>query len=462
MEYWLFVFKSESDAVRPALTKTTGFVCLFALVLLSRLPFLDAGYGVSPDAWRVARVAREISASGEYAVSRFPGYPLQEIICSVFWRGGPSALNGLSAFFSAIAATVFAAIIRKLGCPDWFLAGLAVAMTPIFFVSSVSSKDYIWALAFVLLSVLCALNGRAFSAGVFLGVATGCRLTSLAMTLPIALILSGATLYPWRTIIKFATAAGVVALLAFIPVWQRYGVSFLTFYGNHVRPSWPMILTRSTVELWGALGLLALGIAAAGAWLTRKQPHLTNWRVVASLLLMVAIYIAAYLRLPDQAGYLLPIVPAILLLVYLFTPRRFLQTALCCLLITPFIELTAVGLRPGAILADHQQRLQNLANIRAILNIAENAPGSNVFVVGASEPQIAVLAPHLQRGRNHYVDIMTASEAKAAVENGQSLYYLPTMRRFNYSVNGVDLAQYGARDMRSLLNPFKIAPQIEP
>jgi len=448
--------------VRPALTKTTGFVCLFALVLLSRLPFLDAGYGVSPDAWRVARVAREMSATGEYAVSRFPGYPLHEIVCSVFWRGGPSALNGLSAFLSAIAATAFAAITCKLGCRDWFLAGLAVAMTPIFFVSSVSSKDYIWALAFVLLSLLCALNGRAFSAGVFLGVATGCRLTSLAMTLPIALILSGATLYPWRTIIKFATAAGVVALLAFVPVWQRYGVSFLTFYLNHARPSWPVILTRSTVELWGALGLLALGIAAAGAWLTRKQPRLTNWRVVASLLLMVAIYTAAYLRLPDQAGYLLPIVPAILLLVCLFTPRRFLQTALCCLLIAPFIELAPVGLRPGAILADHHQRLQNLADIRAILKVGESAPGSNVFVVGASEPQIAVLAPHLQKGRNHYVYTMTACEAKAAVENGQSLYYLPTVRRFNYSVNGVDLAQYGARDMRSLFDPFKTTLQLEP
>jgi hypothetical protein len=453
---------SESDAVHPALTKTTGFALLFALVLLSRLPFLDAGYGVSPDAWRVARVAREMSATGEYAVSRFPGYPFHEIICSVFWRGGPSALNGLSAFFSAIAATAFAAITRKLGCRDWFLAGLAVAMTPIFFVSSVSSKDYIWALAFVLLSVFFALNGRAFSAGVFLGVAAGCRLTSLAMILPIALILSGTKLCPWRTIIKFAIAAGAVALLAFVPVWQRYGVSFLTFYANHARPTWPLILMRSTVELWGALGLVALGIAAAGAWLTRKQPRLTNYRIVASLLLIVAIYIAAYLRLPDQAGYLLPIVPAILLLVCLFTSRRFLQTALCCLLIAPFVELAPVGLRPGAILADHQRRVQNLANIRAILKVGESAPGSNVFVVGASEPQIAVLAPHLQKGRNHYVYTMTASEAKAAVENGQSLYYLPTVRRFNYSVNGVDLAQYGARDMRSLLDPFKTTLQLEP
>jgi hypothetical protein len=33
------------------------------------------------DAWRVARVARQLSETGLYEVSRFPGYPVQEIVC---------------------------------------------------------------------------------------------------------------------------------------------------------------------------------------------------------------------------------------------------------------------------------------------------------------------------------------------------------------------------------------------
>lgn len=448
--------------MRLTLNSNTGLVCLFCLVFVSRLPFLDAGYGMNPDAWRVARVARDMALTGEYSVSRFPGYPVQEIICALFWGGGPSALNGLSAFFSAVAAVAFAVIARKLGCRDWFLAGLALAATPIFFVSSVCSKDYVWALAFALLSFLFALRGRPGTAGVLLGIATGCRLTSVAMFLPISLLIWNTTSRTWLATAKFAVAAAMVAFLAFTPVWLRYGMSFLTFYGNHPRPDWGLIFTRSTVEVWGSLGLVALGVASLGAWLSRKELGLTNRQVVAALLLVVAIYTVAYLRLPDQAGYLLPIVPAILLLFSLITPPRFLQIAFVCLLFAALIEPVPAGFRSGAILADHQQRLASLANMRDFLNVTESVPGKNVFVVGASEPEIAVLAPHLQNGRNRYVYQMNASELKAALEDGRSLYYLPTMRRFNYMVTGADLAQFGARDVECLFHRSQSAAYSGP
>ena len=445
------MFLSKIDLLRPALTTTSKLGCLFALVLLSRLPFLDAGYGLNIDAWRVARAAREIATTGEYNMSRFPGYPIQEITCALFWRGGPCALNALTAAFSAVAVTAFAAIVRKLGCRDWFLAGLALAATPIFFVSSVCSKDYMWGLAFVLLSFLGALNYRPALAGAVLGLAIGCRPTSAAMALPIALLLANAPRKVWQSMAKFAAAASIVALLAFMPAFFRYGIGFLTFYANHPRPTGSLILIRSTFEVWGGLGLVALGLAAGGAWLARKQPHLNNPPIVWSLLLILAIYITAYLCLPDQAGYLLPIVPAALLLICLFSPRPILQIAFFSLLFAPIVEPTPRGIRPGAILSDHQDRLQNLANMRDFLELTESVPGNNTFVVGASEPEIAVLTPRLRDGRNRYVYLMTALEAKTAIGDGRHLYYLPAMRKFNYEATGIDLAEYGARDLRCLL-----------
>lgn len=455
------MFLSKTDPLRPALTATSKLGCLFALVLLSRLPFLDAGYGLNIDAWRVARAAREIATTGEYSVSRFPGYPLQEITCALFWRGGPCALNALTAIFSAVAATAFAVIVRKLGCRDWFLAGLALAATPIFFVSSVCSKDYMWGLAFVLLSLLSALNYRPAVAGALLGLAIGCRPTSAAMALPIALVVADGPPHGWRSIAKFAAAASIIALLAFMPAFFRYGIGFLTFYANHPRPTGSLILIRSTFEVWGGFGLIALGIAAGGAWLARKQPHSNNPRIVWSILLILAIYITAYLRLPDQAGYLLPIVPAALLLVCLFSPRPILQIAFFSLLFAPVAEPTPRGIRPGAILADHQDRLQNLANIRDLLQLTESASGNNTFVVGASEPEIAVLTPRLRDGRNRYVYLMTALEARAAIGDGRHLYYLPAMRKFNYEATGVDLAEYGARDLRCLLANSNCPPTLD-
>lgn len=51
---------------------------LGALVLGSRLPFLDAGYGLDPDAWRLARAAHGIATKGVFQVSRLPGHPVVE------------------------------------------------------------------------------------------------------------------------------------------------------------------------------------------------------------------------------------------------------------------------------------------------------------------------------------------------------------------------------------------------
>src|SRR5207237_9038245 len=47
--------------------------------------------------------------------------------------GRPWALNGASAAWSSFAAAAFVLCARRLGCRDALLAGLAFAMTPIFF-----------------------------------------------------------------------------------------------------------------------------------------------------------------------------------------------------------------------------------------------------------------------------------------------------------------------------------------
>ena len=59
-------------------------------VLISRLSFLLPGYGFDPDAWGVAFVSRQIANTGPYYVSRFPGYPVQELLYSSIWQGGTS------------------------------------------------------------------------------------------------------------------------------------------------------------------------------------------------------------------------------------------------------------------------------------------------------------------------------------------------------------------------------------
>ncbi len=136
-------------------------------------------------------------------------------------------------------------------------------------------------------------------------------------------------------------AAGSTAALAFLPVWLRYGWNFFTFYENHDRPAFAAILVRGSFEVWGAIGLLALLILLLGSIPRRPlslppaMPPRANRLLVPAVGAIVVIYLLAYLRLPDQAGYLIPLVPAILLLAARFTPSLPFQTACFLLFLSP-------------------------------------------------------------------------------------------------------------------------------
>ena len=203
-----------------------------ALVVIgmTRLPFLANGYGLDPDAWRVANAARLISQTGTYAASRLPGYPVQEITCSFFWQWGPIALNGLTALMSVLAVLFLMLILRHYGArlTDAILAGFALAFTPLFFLNSLCSMDYVWAVAFILGAWYVAVRQMPLLAGVLLGIATGCRITSLAMILPLAILLVNVKNFKlsaqrcgWLSV-----GAVVGTALCFWPVWDCYGMGF--------------------------------------------------------------------------------------------------------------------------------------------------------------------------------------------------------------------------------------------
>ncbi len=444
----------ESRRAKQKAPTRIWFAALFAVVLLSRLPFIGVEYGQEFDAWRVARAARHIAESGEYETSRAPGYPVQEIVCSWIWRGGPWAINGATAIFSAIAATALAAVARRMGGRDWWLAGLAFAVVPVVYVGSVNGKDYLWSLAFVMLSICAVLRARPLSAGVLLGLACGCRITAAAMILPLGLMLLGELPRTIRIagVARLLLATFATALAAYSPVLLRYGFGATTFYESLGRPTWQAVITLGTLDVWGAAGLVGISIAAIGGCvrlLRRDRPPTPdNALLTPALVLMAAIYLAAYVRLPHQAGYLIPFVSAVILLAVRWCPRPAFFACAGCLLMSPFVSVSRDGIGAGCILADHTQRVQNTASIRRFLDFAESLPGHNVIVVGAWEPQIAVLAPERLHGHNDYFYTLDEKELLPLLREGRPVWFMPEIREFNLRVNRLDLARYGARDLR--------------
>jgi hypothetical protein len=448
--------------IGPARIKEAVLALGFIILLLaSRIPFLDAGYGVNVDAWRVARAARNIAATRSYEVSRFPGYPVHEIACSWLSWGGPLALNAGSAVLSIAAVIAFWAFAARIRIRDRLLASAALALAPILYINSVTSKDYVWALAFVLFGLLAALNCRALLAGIFLGLAVGCRLTSLAMFLPAAMVLIGASARGERVrnVVILAVTGGAMSALVFWPVLAKYGTGFFTFYENHARPDWRTILERGSIEVWGTTGLIGLGVVITGCvlvffrpgrWRTEAGSRLQNRCVAPALAVIIAIYGAAYLRLPDQAGYLLPVVPAALLLAALYAPRLCFQIFCLTLIVAPFVEISGGRLAAGPIFADRRERLQTIENIRNFVQFSRSLPGRNLILVGGWEPQIDVLFPEAASGNIRYVYLLSEEQLKAAISDGFTIFYLPAIRAFNASVYGIDVAQFGARDVRAV------------
>jgi hypothetical protein len=430
-----------------------ALIITLLLTAASRLPFLNAGYGANIDAWRVARAARQIAETGRYEASRLPGYPLHEITSAAISRGGAVALNGASAVMSLVAVAAFALIARKAGVRDVMLLALAFAMTPVVYVNSVTSKDYMWAIALSLLSLLAALHRRAVLAGFCLGLAIGCRITSAAILVPIAIILASDTASVMRrrsvavcTAVAFATGAA-----AFTPVFSRYGRGFFTFYDEHARPDAETILQKATVDVWGMLGITAvLVLLCAFLWRVcrgRGNDGEAYLSLQAALVVTVVLYTVAYLRLPDQAGYLIPIVPAVLLLGAINVPRRALQIACGLLLLAPFVDITNARLRSGAIFVDRAERLSAMRRVESLVAFCRTLPGRNVIVAGASEPQIELIFPETKSEPTQYAYLLSREQLIAAQRDGVTVYYLPAMRAFNASVHHIDLEQFGAHNL---------------
>jgi len=402
------------------------------VVLLTRLPFLFAGYGMDPDAWRVACIARALAETGQYLVSRIPGYPVQELTSGLLARGGPLALNGATAVCSALAVLFFVLILRRLGSRDALLAGAALASIPVIYISSTVSLDYLWALAFLMAATYAALLRRPWLAGVLLGLAVGCRLTSGLLVFPLLLLIShpgewtaadeapkpSLSLIPaqLRACVIMGCTTCAVGLCCFLPVIRVYGRGFLGFFDDP--PPLYIQLRHATTDTWGLLGCCALlfacivllvpaGRRGASTFATPLDATLPKAWLTAMVL-----FVLVFISLPHQAMYLIPALPFFLLLLARYLPRRAFQVVCILLILSPWLftlrsprhptEPTLCAFRameqdfriylPGPILDDLHLRQARAAYVHDVLNFSASQPRPTAVIMMGLMPEIALEA----------------------------------------------------------------------
>ncbi|MEZ4620229.1 MAG: hypothetical protein R2867_32630, partial [Caldilineaceae bacterium] len=329
----------------------------------------------------------------------------------------------------------------------------------IIYINSTNTMDYIVALALVLGSTYFVVNYRPWPAGILLGLAVGCRITSGAMILPLTLHLLLATQNPSaiKAGFSFVLTTLLVSFLCFLPVFNRYGLAFLTFSDYHSYPSLWNLLIRSGADVWGWLGLFGLwGLAILLSFrLPRcreafKVPKVRHGLVLATL--SIAIYTIAFFRLPVASGYLIPTVPFLLLIVGLLAPPNFGKAFAIVVMLSAFLITSSHGNinLVGPIFVDHNDRVALRQDTSYIIEAIEQLRPGAVIVAGWRMSQIEVALDKEVWGKHEFYYLLeNVEEFNRYTTAGHQVYFLPGVDIQNQRVNGIALEQLGAKPIYS-------------
>ena len=436
-----------------------------------------AGYGNDPDAWRVADTARRIASENKYSASRLPGFPVQEIICSFLWTGGPFALNSVTALFSALSVSFFSFIMKFYGSRDYVLGSFAFAFTPVIYINSTNSMDYLWALAFILGSFYFVLIRKPLVAGLFLGIAIGCRVTSVAMFVPLFLLLISQEPndFNHRDRLTFFLGTFFVSIFVYLPVFLRYGTHRFAYPGIHF--PWVLdIFYKASIMVWGCIGSLALFVVILSRFfrnsLSLKESSISKSLPVVHIrtwIITISLYSIIFFLSPLESGYLIPIIPFILLLLGRTLERRIFHFLCIALLLSPIFlgmkrsdlpggEISSdlalkfnirnrqlvLDLLNGPIFSDYWRRVERMVFTERVISRGNFLGEKTVIVAGWLYPEIRVAMPSDPSEGVEYVELLNESQLKNYINQDYQVYFLPGQRNHNFNVCGIDLKEFGA------------------
>jgi hypothetical protein len=426
-----------------------GPVVLGVAVFLSRIAFLDNGYGLDPDAWRMVESSRTIAQTGSYTVSRFPGYPIPELILSLLAGARPFFLNGLTALHSALATAFMVLSLKRLGIRRALLPAAAFAFVPLVYINSTNSMDYLWAMSFLMAALYATVSGRPILAGVLVGLATGCRITSLAMLAPLSIyLLSTGDLRNWRETAKLCLSATAMAAAVFTPVFAVYGGGFLTYYGGF-QGSVEGIVRMMTLGVLGRTGLFVLLVLTAIRLTAQrhKDDHTVgsdSWNSLRLLCLSGIVgYVAIFLRLPHETAYLIPVVPFALILLHRWLRNTLFALLVLALVVSSFATVTVrKGVTADGVLRNYHLRCEEVTWLANMSDRISELESPAVVVAGWFLPKLEVTRWPDRTGPE-LVYLLDKSRLQQYRRRSYQIYYIPEIAGFNKTRHDVNLAAVG-------------------
>jgi hypothetical protein len=428
------------------------FFGIILIALLARIPFLFFGYGVEEDSYGTVVAAKNSYVTGVLEVSRLPGHPFQEIVLSLLFAiASPFVYNLLSTMASLFAIYFFGKVCKKYNPNFYWLAALVFAFVPVVFIASVSTIDYMWAMAFAMASWFYLHQRRFFVAGVLFGLAIACRINIAAIIVPFMMIEffeeQRINFKPW---FLFFVSSGAVSILFFIPVINQYGWNFFSYSDQFPYPSFPKIVYKSSIGVWGFIGFLAIIYFFIRSFRKNKK---------ADIVLFVFIVLQAiiYLKLPQKSAYLIPLVPIIIWwFLQGLEAKRFVQFSLALVLSSFFCGVNLADAKRGSsslfktleleiknqkvyfdlfsgpLYADYSKRVNKQLYVNEVLAKTNNLSNPSAIISGWWYNQLLVDTHNKNINPNvNFVFYCDEDSLRRMQQNGWQIYYLAEQEIYN-------------------------------
>jgi hypothetical protein len=445
-------------------------LCL--VVLISRLPFLDAGYGVEEDSWGIAVAAYHTNLYGVMEASRLPGHPVNEFIYSVFWGYGPWLFNFFSALCSVVCFLLFYLITKKHQLKNNVLAALALTYAPVIYINSTCTIDYVWALMFALAAYYCLVSKKLIWAAVFLGIAVGCRINSAILYIPFLIwwFFQNNNHLSIKQFVLFSGTLGLVCMICFLPIIKVYGWSFFTYSDQFPYPNWPKIIYKASI---GVIGLPAVIVLMSLLFLrVIKRGFKVEKNAINTLFFsLLILQIWSYLMLPQKSAYLMLLLPFGILWLRIFFSETAFKVFCLSLIFSSFfmsvnltdnyrgahysnlaVKKTIAGqevffdVLTGPIQSDYSKRVNKLNYTREVLLKAEKINYPTVVICGWWFNQLLIQQMELgYQGSVKFAFYLNPTIMENYVLKGYQIYYLKEQDIYNdlfYSFNRTNSLSY--------------------
>lgn len=405
---------------------------IIVIVLLSRLPFIFNSLGVDLDAWREVYTGKVWHENHIYNVSRFPGYPFSEFLYSLVYDSPYWVINLLSVLFTAGCCLFLFKILNFLTIKLSFLISIIFSFIPIIYISSTTAMEYNWSLFFLLGSVYYLLKKNIWLSALLLGLMVSARFNNIIFLPAFAFFLYIYSERNIKKVLQFSVLASLSIITFFSPVLLKYGPNFLQSYGDS-EVSLGSLLSLATLYVYGTLGIVAIILGLIIQFFKGGYPKIKsiskNHFVLFSILMIIS-NLVFFIKYPLEAGYLIPSIPFVLILLNYILNEKVMKPVLFALLLSPFlIHVTAKKIQvKGSVFTNEDYEDQELTYCKNVIQAIKTRSGNQpaIFHLGNFSEQISLMGNFEKNSNIKVVKYLSPEDQQDIIHKNRLLYYINT------------------------------------